>query len=161
MTEKEYVCPECGSKRVESEGGDAHICEECFHEWLDPKPYGKFILMDGFAHEQHVIEGDGQYEFVKEALDDVFIGVVTRFIDGEEYDFWHDDEFLCKDAPRDAIACASPQEMLLGKVLIARRAGSFTVPLTDEDLRNIENNTFIVELTDGQKIPVVLYEFRS
>lgn len=159
MTER--VCPECGCAHVEDEGGDVHICPECFHEWLDPLPHGKFVLMDGFAHEQRIIEGDGQYEFVKNALDDVFIGVVTRFIDGEEYDFWHDDEFLCKDTPRDAIACAGPGEVLLGKVLIARRAGGFTVPLTDDDVRRIQKNTFIVELLNGMKVQAVLYEFRS
>lgn len=158
---KEYVCPECGSTKVECEGGDAHICDECYHEWLDPKPYGKFILVDGFAHKVSMIEGDGQYEFVKGALDDVTIAVVSRYINGKEYDLWHDDDFNVKGLTDKAIACANAHEVLKGKVLIANRMGSFTVPLTDKDISRILENLYVIELDDGEKMPAILYEFRK
>lgn len=157
-------CPECGSTHVEEVDTRTYYCEDCDHEWWDVDPNGSYILVDGFAHTIEVVHGDGGYEFIKSQLGNVTLDCVVRVFGGQRYDCWIDDEFLCKDLPRDAIACAEEhcREVLLGKVLIANRneCGG-TVPLTDEDIERIMGRRAIIYSADEEMdgIEVTGYSF--
>ena len=124
---------------------------------------GRYVMVDGFAHEVRIVEGDGSYEFLKEQLDDVTMSVTVRRIKGKMYDMWIDDEFLLKDYEGNPLACvcADFDEVLLGKVLIANRdEEGNTTPLSDEEVDEIVNSARVGHMRDGSAVCVMVYTLK-
>ena len=71
-----------------------------------------------------------------------------------------DDEGLLKDNPIASAVCVNAEQTLYGNLVICRsHEGNFT-DLTDEDIQEIENSTYIrQDFMDNIQLPVLVYSY--
>lgn len=119
---------------------------------------GRILLYDG--EELQEIDINLEWEEMVKAIGCDYMDIVTRKIGDRFFDIVCDDEFLLREQPSvDRITVMDPNmdTVLMGKVLFTTsNYGGETLPLSDDDVKTIEDALRHVFFETGETIKVIM-----